>query len=450
MAGEIQDLCAWIGDHEEEMVEFLSEYVRYQSVTEDEQAVHHDFIIPYFRNNMDWDAVEVIDVSPNNDRPNVNARLAGTDDGRNLLLNGHSDVVPVTKMGLEGYWTTDPWELTIEDGNLYARGACDMKGPNTAMIWAVKALMETETTFAGDLLLSLVVGEERAQQNYGSIPATNAWLDQGFDIPFCINAEPTNNEIHVKSSSLFNIDIEIKGRAIHASQANLIRYPQRRGIPQGNDVGVDANDLLRTVLNRLYDLQDRWNREYTDEIWGSGGYPSPTDSQGTGAITLIPTIIDSGSHIASIANNARVRGQVYIPPSVDTSKIQTDLRQTLDDIGTTHEWIEEHPIEITFGNQLGEDREFSYWPAFEVSPDHPGCETLRTAIEAVTDEEPVYSGFKAVTDGGFIQKVCGIDPVSFGPGNTHMGVHGADEYIPISQLRHAAKIYAAMVIEWCQ
>lgn len=450
MTGDIVHLCSWIDDHEEEMIDFLSEYVRYRSVTEHEQAVHREFILPYFRDEMGWDTVDIVDVSPDGDRPNVNARLAGTGDGRNLLFNGHSDVVPVTETEAEEYWTTDPWEPTLKDGRLYARGACDMKGPNTAMIWAIKAVIATDTTLAGDLLMSLVVGEERAQQNYGSIPATNAWLEQGFDIPFCINGEPTNNEIHVKSAALFNLDIKIHGKAVHASQNNLIRYPQRRGIPQGEDVGVDANNLLRTVLDRLYDLQERWNREYTDDIWGSGGHPSPTDQQGTGAITLVPTVIDSGSYVASIANHAHIRGQVYIPPSVDPSRIQTDLRQVLDSVGMTNEWVREHPIEVTFGNQLDEDREFSYWPAFEVSPEHVGCDALRAAVETVTDEQPVYSGFKAVTDGGFIQNVCGVDPVSFGPGNTHMGVHGADEYVPLAQLRQAAKIYAAMAVEWCQ
>ncbi|MGB3548891.1 MAG: acetylornithine deacetylase [Saprospiraceae bacterium] len=41
-----------------------------------------------------------------------------------IVLSGHMDVVPVAGQP----WDTDPWTLTERNGNLYARGSCDMKG----------------------------------------------------------------------------------------------------------------------------------------------------------------------------------------------------------------------------------------------------------------------------------------------------------------------------------
>lgn len=41
-----------------------------------------------------------------------------------ILLSGHSDVVPVADQD----WTSDPFQMRREDGRLYGRGACDMKG----------------------------------------------------------------------------------------------------------------------------------------------------------------------------------------------------------------------------------------------------------------------------------------------------------------------------------
>src|SRR5262245_50648025 len=57
-------------------------------------------------------------------RPNIVATLKGTGGGRSLLLNGHTDVIPVG--GGEG-WSDDPWSATIKNGRIYGRGSADMK-----------------------------------------------------------------------------------------------------------------------------------------------------------------------------------------------------------------------------------------------------------------------------------------------------------------------------------
>jgi len=38
----------------------------------------------------------------------------------------------------------------------------------------------------------------------------------------------------------------------------------------------------------------------------------------------------------------------------------------------------------------------------------------------------------------------------FGPGDLNMGVHGANEYVPVSQVIDACKVLAAMMINWCE
>ena len=49
----------------------------------------------------------------------------GPDGEGGVVLSGHTDVVPVDGQP----WTTDPCTLTEkDDGNLYGRGTCDMKG----------------------------------------------------------------------------------------------------------------------------------------------------------------------------------------------------------------------------------------------------------------------------------------------------------------------------------
>jgi len=438
----------WIDDNEENMLEFLDDYIQYRSTPEEEAPVQRELIKPSF-DDMEWDDVSIVDVSEEGNRPNVNAHLQGSGSGRNLLFNGHSDIVDVSEQDRETLWEHDPWQLTREEDRLYGRGTTDMKGPNTAMIWAVKAIMNTDIDLRGDILMSIVVGEEAVQQDVGTLPATNAILSKDIEPPFCINTEPTNNQIHTKSASLLHFDITIPGKAVHASQHNLVQYPQRTGIPNGTDVGVDAIPILREMLDKLERLEHEWNMRYSDQIWGSGGHPIAEDMQGVGAVTIVPTLVDAGDFIASVANSARIQGQLYIPPSVSRTELWGELESAVMSLQSDYDWLNDHPPVLEEGELIDEYRQHSYWPGFETPVENPGCQVMGNAVAAATGEEPVYSGFKAVNDGGFIQSTFGLDTISFGPGDTYMGAHGADEYIPRTQLIEAAKVYASMIVKWC-
>jgi acetylornithine deacetylase len=75
---------------------------------------------------------EVHRLERNPGRPSLGAVAHGTGDGRSLMLNGHLDTV-----GLRGY-AGEPLSPRIEDGKLFGRGACDMKGGVSAMMTAAR------------------------------------------------------------------------------------------------------------------------------------------------------------------------------------------------------------------------------------------------------------------------------------------------------------------------
>ncbi len=85
--------------------------------------------------------VEVIHV-PNDDgtKRSLHCRIGPAVDG-GVILSGHMDVVPVAGQA----WTTDPFALTDKaDGNLYARGSCDMKGFLACCLQAVPYFLKAE------------------------------------------------------------------------------------------------------------------------------------------------------------------------------------------------------------------------------------------------------------------------------------------------------------------
>jgi len=72
------------------------------------------------------------------------------------LIYGHYDVQPEDPVDL---WTSPPFEPTLRDGKLYARGATDDKGQFLCHIKAVASLLETEGTLPVNVKI-VIEGEE--------------------------------------------------------------------------------------------------------------------------------------------------------------------------------------------------------------------------------------------------------------------------------------------------
>ena len=93
---------------------------------------------------------------PDPQRPNLVARLPGAGRAAPLLLQGHLDVVPVTGQA----WSRDPFGAEVVDGQLFGRGAVDMKGQLAMMISALVRFTAEGTRPAGDVVLAAVCDEE--------------------------------------------------------------------------------------------------------------------------------------------------------------------------------------------------------------------------------------------------------------------------------------------------
>jgi acetylornithine deacetylase/succinyl-diaminopimelate desuccinylase-like protein len=90
------------------------------------------------------------------ERPNLLARLAGSDSGSPLLLYGHVDVVPTA--GQE--WRHPPFSAELVDGEVWGRGALDMKSGVAMMITAFLRTKAERKVPPGGLLLAILSDEE--------------------------------------------------------------------------------------------------------------------------------------------------------------------------------------------------------------------------------------------------------------------------------------------------
>jgi acetylornithine deacetylase/succinyl-diaminopimelate desuccinylase-like protein len=89
-----------------------------------------------------------------------------------ILFYGHYDVQPVDPVDA---WTTPPFEPTLREGRLYARGAQDDKGQAFAFIKAVEALQNTDQL---TLNLKLVIEGEEESGSRGLSAMLEPWRDR--------------------------------------------------------------------------------------------------------------------------------------------------------------------------------------------------------------------------------------------------------------------------------
>jgi len=97
---------------------------------------------------------EIFESSPG--RGNLYARLRGTGARRPLILLSHIDVVPATASA----WRADPWAGELRDGEIWGRGALDMKGEAVVELMTVIALKRRGVPLARDIILIANADEE--------------------------------------------------------------------------------------------------------------------------------------------------------------------------------------------------------------------------------------------------------------------------------------------------
>ena len=429
------EVVEYIEDNEGKIIDFLKDYVSFKSINTGKEGEGIE------KEVQDWLAdslnsfgfkVDKWAEDKKNPRPNVVATYEGEGTGRDLILNGHSDVVPEIQD-----WSRDPWDPEVIDGKVYGRGTSDMKGPNTAAIWALKALKDVGIGLDGNVFLQLVAGEE---SNEGDTIGTNSAVERGYRAPFAVVMEPTNLEIHVKSSSLFFFKIIIPGKSVHNSSRNQVIFPQPFGVKSGHDVGVDALQKTLPFINLFYRLERDWNQRWSDPVLGGGGYTSH-DQQGTGVFTINPALIVGGGYLGAVPGEVEVTYGVWYPPDVDKQTLWDEIKTKVRSLASTDDWLKDHPPEVKVPV-------LQEWEGFETELDEPGIEVLQKSFNEVTEKNTPISGFKAVCDATYLG-TNDIPAVVCGPGSIAYGVHGSDEFIPVRELVEAAKVYATFILNWC-
>jgi acetylornithine deacetylase/succinyl-diaminopimelate desuccinylase-like protein len=90
------------------------------------------------------------------ERASLVARIRGRGDGPRLLFLSHTDTV----LADPAEWTVDPWSGDLRDGQVWGRGALDMKGQVAASAVALASLAREGFEPRGDLIFAATADEE--------------------------------------------------------------------------------------------------------------------------------------------------------------------------------------------------------------------------------------------------------------------------------------------------
>jgi len=189
---------------------------------------------------------------------------------------GHTDVVPT---GPLEQWSSPPFEPTIKDGHLYARGAADMKGSLAAMLTAcdgfiAKLNKEHKGDEANGSIGFLITSDEEGPATNGTVKVIEALDARGEKIDYCIVGEPTSHKtfgdmVRVGRRGSINGYLTLTGKQGHVAYPELVENP------------IHA---LAPILSNL-----------TKETWDNGNeFFPPTSFQisninaGTGATNVVP------------------------------------------------------------------------------------------------------------------------------------------------------------------
>ncbi len=305
-----------------------------------------------------------------------------------LVFAGHTDVVPT---GPLEKWHTPPFEPTIKDGMLYARGAADMKTSLAAFVTSIEEFVAEHPNHLGSIGLLITSDEEAAAIN-GTVKVVEVLKARGELIDYCIVGEPTSNKVvgdMIKNGRRGSLSgkLVIKGVQGHIAYPHLVKNP------------------IHMVAPAI--------KEMVDTVWDNGNeYFPPTSWQisnmngGTGATNVVPGEVE-------ILFNFRF----------STASTEQNLKQRV------HAILDKH--------DLSYDLDWEYSPPY-ITPRGNLVEAISSAIETCYGVTPELSTTGGTSDGRFIADIC-KQVIEFGPLNAT--IHKLNECVGVADIEPLKETY---------
>lgn len=323
--------------------------------------------------------------------PNLYARLG--DKTPNLCFAGHTDVVPV---GAENNWSVDPFAGIIKDGQLWGRGASDMKAAIAAFAAAVSNyIAELKDPLKGSLSF-LITGDEEGPAINGTKKVLDWMIERGEKIDMCIVGEPTNpNELGQmikvgRRGSLHGV-VTVNGTQGHVAYPHVAHNP----IP----------DLVKVLAELNKEPLDAGNDRF-----------QPSN------LEIVNIDVGNESHNV-IPASAKARFNVRFNNEFTPEALQAELLRRMDRAAVGYE--------------------IDWWLSGDsfLTPSGPLSDAVADAVEQTIGKRPELSTTGGTSDARFIKNMCPV--VEFGLVGATM--HKIDERVAVDDIETLTHIYQNVI-----
>jgi acetylornithine deacetylase/succinyl-diaminopimelate desuccinylase family protein len=381
-----------------DVVKLTSELVKIPSCSETD--FHENDVALYICNLLRENGLQADLSEALPGRFNVISVIKGRGEGPSLMLCGHMDTVPAYDM-------KDHLSGSVIDGVLHGRGACDMKGPLTAMLAAFIAVKQSGVALAGDLVFAAVIDEEETGKGVEHLAKHGPFVDAA------VIGEPTNMQLALGHKGLEWISITVIGKKVHGGRMHE---------------GINAIEMASRLIQKIY-------AEYVP-ILDTREHPI------LGKPTINIGKIEGGDQPSTVAGSCTI--------SIDRRRVP---EETQDQVYDELEYLISalHEVDSRFTANLT-----SYFPMSSLMDHKPFCTALDDplAVSALfcmnqlSMENTTPTVFPAWTDAGILAGFTQAKCIVIGPGDLALA-HTANESIEISQIEQAAQFYAALAFAYC-
>ena len=323
---------------------------------------------------------------------------------RVIVYDSHIDTVGV---GDQSEWKWDPFKGKIEDGVLYARGACDEKGSTPGMIYGLAmardlGLLEGWTAYYfGNM-------EEWCD---GIAPNTFVEVDPKVKPDFVVIGEPTKMLVYRGHKGRLEMKVTSRGRSAHAAS---------------NHLGDNAIYKLLPVIAGIRDLEPQLGDH---EFLGHGKITVSDMLVQTPSINAVPDaaviFIDRRMTFGETKEQVRAQVEALIPyEHKDTVKLE--------------ELFYDEPSYTGFVFPVDK-----YFPAWALDKDHQLVQAGQSAREQIGFPPAPSGKWNFSTNGIYWAGKAGIPSIGFGPGDEETA-HTVNDSVSLEDMVKATEFYAIL------
>ena len=376
------------------------------------------------------------------------ARYPGAGESPPILLLAHIDVVPA----LPEDWSTPPFELTLQDGWWYGRGATDNKA-GAAMLIA-NFIRYREEGFVPDRdLIIVLTGDEETDSEAIKWIVSEEGRELIDDPAFALNTDSGGGALRDDVETMFGVQasekvylsfqLEVTNAGGHSSQpgpdnaintlaAGLVRLA-------GHAWPVQLNDVTRAFFERSAAIESGPRaddmRTIAENPADSAAAARLSESPHLNALlrtTCVATMLEAGHAENALPQSARATVNCRILPGESPDEVEATLVSVLADPG----------IQVS---RMGEPT---------ASPPSPLTDEVLGTVERLTEE--LWPGVPVVptmstgaTDGLYVRN-AGIPVYGVGAifeDTEDNRAHGRDERVAVDRFYEALEYWYRMVKE---